>query len=87
MDVTTRMEVASELEMSGLTMLKEGVTIALGSINANKVRSGLTILGVAIGVGVVVMLAALITGIRTSGQLRDHALRFFSRARLDREWT
>jgi putative ABC transport system permease protein len=66
MDVTTRMEVASELEMSGLTMLKEGVTIALGSINANKVRSGLTILGVAIGVGVVVMLAALITGIRTS---------------------
>ncbi|MCH8810750.1 MAG: ABC transporter permease [Gemmatimonadetes bacterium] len=64
--MTTRMEVASELEMSGLTMLKEGVTIALGSINANKVRSGLTILGVAIGVGVVVMLAALITGIRTS---------------------
>ena len=66
MDVTTRMEVTSELEMSGLTMLKEGVRIALGSINANKVRSGLTILGVAIGVGVVVMLAALITGIRTS---------------------
>ncbi len=66
MEVTTKMEVTSELEMSGLTMLKEGVRIALGSINANKVRSGLTILGVAIGVGVVVMLAALITGIRTS---------------------
>jgi len=60
------MEVTRELEMSGVTTLTEGVRIALGSINTNKVRSGLTILGVAIGVSVVVMLAALITGIRTS---------------------
>ncbi len=66
MEVTREMEVTSELEMSGVTALTEGVRIALGSINTNKVRSGLTILGVAIGVGVVVMLAALITGIRTS---------------------
>ena len=60
------MEVTSKTEMSGLTTLEEGVRIALGSISANKVRSGLTILGVAIGVGVVVMISALITGIRTS---------------------
>ena len=66
MEVTGKMEVASGTEMSGLTTLKEGVKIALGSISANKVRSGLTILGVAIGVGVVVMISALITGIRTS---------------------
>ena len=52
--------------MNRLDMLGEGVGIALDSIQANKVRSGLTILGVAIGVGVVVMIAALVTGIRTS---------------------
>jgi putative ABC transport system permease protein len=52
--------------MNRLDTLGEGVSIALDSIQANKIRSGLTILGVAIGVGVVVMIAALITGIRTS---------------------
>ena len=52
--------------MRQLNTLGEGVSIALDSIRTNKVRSGLTILGVAIGVGVVVMIAALITGIRTS---------------------
>jgi putative ABC transport system permease protein len=49
-----------------LTMLEEGVRIALDSIRGNKVRSGLTILGVSIGVGVVVMIAALVTGIQSS---------------------
>ncbi len=52
--------------MRELTMLHEGVKIGLDSIRANKVRSGLTILGVAIGVGVVVMIAALVTGIQSS---------------------
>ena len=52
--------------MNRLNTLGEGVSIALDSIQANRVRSGLTILGVAIGVGVVVMIAALITGIRIS---------------------
>jgi putative ABC transport system permease protein len=47
-------------------MLEEGVRIALTAIGANKIRSGLTILGVAIGVAVVVTMAALITGIRSS---------------------
>ncbi len=54
------------MEMSRLTTLGEGVAIAFDSIRGNKLRSSLTILGVAIGVGVVVMIAALITGIRTS---------------------
>ncbi len=47
---------------------EEGVRIALDSIRANPFRSGLTILGVGIGVTVVVLMAALITGIRGSVQ-------------------
>lgn len=42
----------------------EGVGIAIGSIRANKARAALTILGVAIGVAVVMVIAAMITGIR-----------------------
>ena len=41
----------------------EGVGIALGSIQANKARAGLTSLGIAIGVAVVMVIAAMITGI------------------------
>ena len=41
----------------------EGVGIALSSIRANKARAALTILGVAIGVAVVMVIAAMITGI------------------------
>jgi putative ABC transport system permease protein len=41
----------------------EGVGIALGSLHANKVRASLTILGVAIGVAVVMVIASMITGI------------------------
>ncbi len=52
--------------MSRLNTLDEGVSIALDSIRANKIRSGLTILGVSIGVGVVMMIAAMVTGIRES---------------------
>ena len=44
----------------------EGVGIALDSIRANKVRAGLTILGVAIGVMVVIAMASAITGINRS---------------------
>jgi putative ABC transport system permease protein len=49
-----------------LATLEEGFKIALAAIRANKVRASLTILGVAIGVAVVVTMAALITGIRSS---------------------
>jgi putative ABC transport system permease protein len=44
----------------------EGVTIALDSIKANKVRAGLTILGIAVGVFVVVVISAAIHGINDS---------------------
>jgi putative ABC transport system permease protein len=50
----------------GLAALGEGLMIALDAIRANMVRSSLTILGVAVGVSVVVAMAALITGIRSS---------------------
>lgn len=52
--------------MNRFRTLGEGIYIAVDSIRANKIRSSLTILGVAIGVGVVVTMAALITGIRSS---------------------
>jgi putative ABC transport system permease protein len=41
----------------------EGVAIALDAIRANKVRAGLTIMGVAIGVFVVVALSSVVRGI------------------------
>ena len=44
----------------------EGVTIALDSIRANKVRAGLTILGIAVGVFVVVVISAAVHGINNS---------------------
>lgn len=51
---------------ANLNTLSEGIRIALSAIGASKVRAGLTILGVAIGVAVVVTMAAMITGIRSS---------------------
>jgi putative ABC transport system permease protein len=46
--------------------LAEGVFIAIDALRANKVRAGLTILGIAIGVFVVVLMSAVIHGINTS---------------------
>jgi putative ABC transport system permease protein len=46
--------------------MSEGVTIALDSIRANKVRAGLTILGIAVGVFVVVVISAAVHGINAS---------------------
>lgn len=51
---------------TSLTRLAEGVTIALDSLRANKVRASLTILGVAIGVMVVIVIGSAITGINRS---------------------
>ncbi len=51
---------------SGIVALTEGLSIAWEALWANKIRSSLTILGVAVGVAVVVAIASLITGIRTS---------------------
>ena len=50
---------------SGLSALGEGIAIAWDAITANKIRSILTMLGVAVGVSVVVAIAALITGLRS----------------------
>ena len=44
--------------------LFEGVLIAFDAIRANKLRSGLTILGVVIGVATVMAMASIVTGIR-----------------------
>ncbi|MCL7937967.1 MAG: ABC transporter permease, partial [marine benthic group bacterium] len=46
--------------------LREGLRVAFDSLNANKVRSGLTILGVAIGVLVVMAMAAVVQGMNDS---------------------
>ncbi len=46
--------------------LREGVAIAIDSIRANKVRAGLTILGIAVGVFVVVVISAAVHGINAS---------------------
>src|SRR5258706_5883810 len=45
-----------------MTALFEGVGIALVSLRAHKMRAALTILGVAIGVTVVMVIGALISG-------------------------
>ena len=52
--------------MGFLSTVTEGIAVAFDSIGANKVRSGLTILGVTIGVLVVMVMAAVITGINES---------------------
>jgi putative ABC transport system permease protein len=49
-----------------LSGLLEGVGIALDAIKSNRVRAGLTILGVAVGVFVVVVISAAIHGINSS---------------------
>ena len=51
---------------SQLYNLSEGVRIALEAIIGNKVRAGLTILGVAVGVFVVVVISAAVHGINVS---------------------
>ena len=47
-----------------LSAIPEGVGIALDAIGANKLRSGLTILGIVIGVSTVMAMASIVQGIR-----------------------
>lgn len=49
-----------------LSAVSEGVRIAIDAVRANKVRAGLTILGIAVGVFVVVAISAAIHGINQS---------------------
>ena len=56
-----RMRIVDKIKMS-----LEGVTIALDAMRANKLRASLTILGVAVGVFVVVVISAAVHGINES---------------------
>jgi putative ABC transport system permease protein len=49
-----------------LESLREGSLLALDQIRANKFRSGLTILGIVVGVATVMAMSAMIQGIRSS---------------------
>jgi putative ABC transport system permease protein len=49
----------------GIRNVGEGIAIAFDSLRANKLRSGLTILGVVIGVTTVMAIASMVQGIRT----------------------
>jgi putative ABC transport system permease protein len=62
-----------------MTQLFEGIGIALDSLKANKGRAALTILGIAIGVMVVMVIAAMISGINqgVSQQLEQLGPRTF----------
>jgi len=70
----------------GIRNVGEGVAIAFDSLRANKLRSGLTILGVVIGVTTVMAIASMVQGIRTqifnaietAGPSVFYIVRFFS---------
>jgi putative ABC transport system permease protein len=49
-----------------LSAVTEGVRIAIDAVRSNKVRAGLTILGIAVGVFVVVSMSAAVHGINES---------------------
>jgi putative ABC transport system permease protein len=69
----------------------EGVAIALGAMRANKLRSGLTVLGVVIGVATVMTVASMVQGIRAqilnaievAGPQVFYVLRYFTQTPLD----
>ena len=53
-------------DRKGVEAFYDGLMIATDAIRANRVRSILTVLGVAVGVSVVVAIGALMTGLRSS---------------------
>jgi putative ABC transport system permease protein len=71
---------------TGIRNTGEGVAIAIEALRANKLRSGLTILGVVIGVTTVMAIASMVQGIRTqifnaietAGPSVFYVIRFFS---------
>ena len=52
--------------LSSLTQVFEGVAIAIEALRSNKARAGLTIMGVALGVFVVVAMSSVVRGINES---------------------
>src|SRR2546426_1415479 len=69
-----------------LHSLREGWRIALEQLSANKLRSGLTVLGVVIGIATVMAMASIVAGFREQivntlevvGPTTFRVLRFFS---------
>jgi putative ABC transport system permease protein len=69
----------------------EGVSIALDSMRANKLRSALTILGVVIGVSTVMAMASMVQGLKSqilnvlevAGPTTFYVVRFFSQTPLN----
>ncbi|MGH7449206.1 MAG: ABC transporter permease, partial [Longimicrobiales bacterium] len=49
-----------------LESLAEGASLAIDQLRANKFRSGLTILGIVVGVATVMAMSAMIQGIKSS---------------------
>jgi putative ABC transport system permease protein len=49
-----------------LSSLREGAVLAIDQLRANKFRSGLTILGIVVGVATVMAMSAMIEGVRSS---------------------
>ena len=45
---------------------KENINMALGTLRSHKMRSVLTVLGIIIGVGTVIVIASILTGVRSS---------------------
>jgi len=74
-----------------LHSVAEGWIVALDQLRANKLRSGLTILGVVIGVATVMTMASIVQGLREQivntlevvGPTTFRVLRFFSSAPLN----
>ncbi|HUG41377.1 MAG TPA: ABC transporter permease [Longimicrobiales bacterium] len=81
--------------MGALERVREAVLIALDQLRANKFRSGLTILGVVVGVGTVMIMSAVVAGIRgellagieAAGPTAFILARYdFMEIRFDNEW-
>lgn len=74
-----------------LRSFAEGASIALDALRSNKLRSGLTILGVVIGVSTVMAMASIVDGIRgqifnamnTAGPSAFYVMRFFAQTPLN----
>ncbi len=77
--------------MARIPNVVEGMVIALDTMRNNKLRSGLTILGVVIGVATVMTIASMVQGIRTqifnavevAGPTTFYVVRFFSQVPLN----
>ena len=74
-----------------ITSVFEGVTIAFHAVVTQKLRSGLTILGIVIGVATVMAMASIVQGLRkqiidtveVAGPTTFYVIRFFSQTPLN----